>query len=98
MTKLLFLSLAALCLAACRQPQPERTFPVSNHEYKIDQLFTDPNGVTIYRFWDYGDYRYYAIGPNGVQMIQSPTHREESISTTSIDAGSGSGSSGKGGK
>jgi hypothetical protein len=98
MTKLLFLSAAALLLAGCQQPQPERTLAVSNHQYQIDQLFTDPHGVTIYRFWDYGDYRYYAIGPNGVQMIQSPTQHNDSPDASGADSSGDSSSSGKGKK
>jgi hypothetical protein len=57
--------------------------PVSNAGYHLDELFTDPRGYTVYRFYDYGDYRYYVVGPNGgAQML--PTTKI--VTETTADA------------
>jgi hypothetical protein len=73
-------ALLLLALPGCtQQPPPEQTLQVSNRGYQLDQLFTDPRGNTIYRFYDEGDYRYYVVSPNGgVQIL--PTTR--TVNTT----------------
>jgi hypothetical protein len=81
-------------LGGCIQgPPPERSIKVSNPAYTVDQLFTDPAGNTVYRFYDNGDSRYYVVGPGGPQMTQ-PRKKEEETSTLdvadTIDAPGGS--------
>ena len=67
--------LPLLAATGCtQQPAPEQTLQVSNKGYQLDQLFTDPRGNTVYRFFDQGDWRYYVVAANGgVQML--PTTR-----------------------
>jgi hypothetical protein len=72
----------AAILVGCYSPKPERVLPVSNNDYQIDQLFTDHNGCTIYRFYDQGDYRYYLVGPAGAHMLPSTTRVTETPTQT----------------
>ena len=67
------LAISGFGTGGCAEAQPERTVAVSNDEYSLDELFTDQRGNTVYRFFDNGDFRYYVVGPNGVQML--PTTR-----------------------
>ncbi|HEV7302185.1 MAG TPA: hypothetical protein VGN72_22800 [Tepidisphaeraceae bacterium] len=64
-----------LCLLStgCGGTKPDQTLSVSNAGYALDKLFTDPNGYSVYRFYDRGDFRYYVVGPNGAQMVPSST-------------------------
>jgi len=57
----------------CGGTKPDQTLSVSNAGYALDKLFTDPNGYSVYRFYDRGDFRYYVVGPNGAQMVPSST-------------------------
>ena len=66
-------------LGCARAAPPQRTMQVSNQAYKLDELFTDPRGYTVYRFFDDGDYRYYVVGPGGAQML--PTTKTVTEST-----------------
>ena len=81
MMRFMFLAMAAI-LIGCYSQKPERTLPVSNKDYQIDQLFTDNNGCTIYRFYDQGDYRYYLVGPAGAHMLPSTTRVTEASTQT----------------
>jgi hypothetical protein len=85
MPKAPILVLFASTLTGCvHQPPPQQTLPVSNPSYKIDLLFKDPNGCSIYRFFDQGDYRYYVVGSNGsAQMIPS-THTVTETDTDTV--------------
>lgn len=77
---------------ASHQPPPQATSTVSNPAYQVDLLFTDPNGTSIYRFYDQDDWRYYAVGPNGAQML--PTTKivtETEVETVTVDSDSGGG-------
>ena len=94
---------AALSLSGCgvlfpAQVPPEKSLPVSNSAYQVDQLFTDKNGCTLYRFFDKGDFRYYLVGPAGAQMLPSTTHvTDTTTDTVVIDSGTGGGGGGHGG-
>jgi len=59
---------------------PQQTIAVSNPAYKVDLLFKDPSGASIYRFYDQGDYRYYIVGPDGAHMLPT-THTIDNSST-----------------
>jgi hypothetical protein len=91
-----------VAIAGCSpQIKPERTVPVANKTVELHQLFTDPNGYTVYRFWDQGDYRYYVVGPNGAQMLPSTT-RETTDTVTGtqfipVETHGGNGGGGGGG-
>jgi hypothetical protein len=99
MLKLLTIGVVGLPLfAGCViAPKPEKTVPVSNHAYQVDQLFVDPNGCTIYRFFDQGDYRYYIVGPNGAHMPPTTTTVTETDVVTVDGDGGSSHSGGHGG-
>ena len=75
MQRVAILAVSIASLAGCKaSPQPERKVEVSNAGYELSQLFTDDRGNTIYRFYDRGDWRYYAVAPDGTpQML--PTTR-----------------------
>jgi hypothetical protein len=74
-------ALATIFVTACvAPPEPQRTIQVSNPAYQLDELFTDPNGYTVYRFQDDGDSRYYVVGPGGAQML--PTTRTKYVNET----------------
>jgi hypothetical protein len=77
------LAAAVIAVGGCTKTLPQRTLQVSNKAYELDELFTDPRGYTVYRFYDSGDYRYYVVGPNGAQML--PTTRTVTETTTSTD-------------
>ncbi len=58
-------------LAGCQHAsRPEKVVPGSNPAYTVEQLFTDANGHTVYRFVDRGSYHYYVTGPRGAQMVE----------------------------
>ena len=77
---LLFLLLS---LGSCQlESAPQKPLQTSNPGYSVDQLFTDNNGVTIYRFYDMGDYRYYLHGPNGAQMLPTIERVTETVTET----------------
>jgi hypothetical protein len=88
--------------ALVRPTPPQQTLSVSNPAYKVDLLFKDPNGASIYRFYDQGDYRYYIVGPDGAHMLPT-THTVDNsttdIETVDVDSGHdhGGGSHGGGG-
>jgi hypothetical protein len=93
------MTLAAGC--GVPNPPPERTLDVSNPGYKIDMLFKDPNGVTVYRFFDQGEYRYYVVGPDGAHMLPTTkTVHDTEIETIDVggdvDGGGGHGHGGGG--
>jgi len=52
------LLLGVVLVAGCTMRGPEKVLSSSNVGYKVDELFTDPRGTTIYRFYDKGDWRY----------------------------------------
>ena len=90
-----FMPLVALPLVAAgcsiiRPAPPQQTVAVSNPAYKVDLLFKDPNGVSVYRFYDQDDYRYYVVGPDGAHMLPT-THTVDNsttdIQTIDVDAG-----------
>lgn len=64
---------ALLLLAGCANTSPERTDEPSNKSYKIDQLFVDRNGYTVYRFWDEGEFHYYVVSPKGETQVLPST-------------------------
>ena len=77
---------AALFGGCIKQPPAEKQVPVSNKGYEVEQLFTDQRGVSIYRFYDMGDWRYYAIGADGAaHMLPTTTRRE--TTTAGTDSG-----------
>ena len=71
---LLFIS-SSLALG-CRGTKPDQTLSVSNAGYSLDKLFTDPNGYSVYRFIDRGEFHYYVVGPNGGQMVPGSATRD----------------------
>lgn len=89
------LGVSLLTGCALQPPPPEQVLQVHGHE--LDQLFTDPRGNTIYRFYDQGDYRYYVVAPNGgVQML--PTTRTVTVTETDVvEVDTGGDASGGGG-
>jgi hypothetical protein len=78
-TLFVLLAVTLAVVGGCAKAQPQRTLPVSNQGYKLDELFTDSKGYTVYRFYDQGDYRYYVVGPNGAQMLPTTKTVSESI-------------------
>jgi hypothetical protein len=88
--------MAFILIVGCATPTPpERTLNVSNSGYKLDELFTDGKGYTVYRFYDQGEYRYYVVGPNGAQMLPTTkTVHETDTEVITVDGG-GSGGGGK---
>src|SRR3954451_21441236 len=75
--------LGLVLIGGCTQePRPEQTVQVSNRAYQLDQLFSDPKGNTVYRFYDQGDWRYYVVGPNGVQMLPSTRTVVQTVPTS----------------
>lgn len=61
--------LLTLCVRAddCvpQEGKPQQEAPAStNPTYKVDKLFTH-DGVTVYRFFDRGNYHYYAVPNTG---------------------------------
>jgi hypothetical protein len=78
------------CIAGHPAP-PQQTISVSNPAYKVDLLFKDPNGASIYRFYDQDDYRYYIVGPDGAHMLPT-THTVDNSTTDTeiVDVDSGS--------
>lgn len=93
-------------------PTPEQTLTTSNKTYSLDQLFTDRNGYTVYRFCDNGDYRYYVVGNGIAQMLpttQTVVDTETDVETVDVNSrqntakqsgggAKGGGSDGSGGK
>ena len=78
-------ALALIAAGGCANAKPQRTMQVSNSAYQLDELFTDPRGYTVYRFYDYGDFRYYVVGPNGAQMLPTTkTVTENATGTETI--------------
>ena len=71
-------AILVLSLIGCSHTPPpvaEKTVPVSNSTYTVEQLFVDPDGSTLYRFYDQGDWRYYAFNPGkGVAQMLPTTH------------------------
>ena len=67
------LVLLSVLLPACSLAvqTPEKVLPTSNKDYALNLLFTDENGIMVYRFHDQGDYRYYVVGPTGTHMLPS---------------------------
>ena len=61
----------------CGSPPPVKTLRVSNPAYTVDELFTDPNGCTVYRFYDQGGYHYYTAGERAGQMIRPKPETEQ---------------------
>jgi hypothetical protein len=82
-----FLMTAALSIG-CSSTKPDQTLSVSNAGYSLDKLFTDPNGYSIYRFFDRGDFHYYVVGPGGAHMVPGTTTRD---SNAEVGVGFGTG-------
>ena len=80
----------SMLLLGCASARPEKSEEPSNKGYKVDQLFTDKNGHTVYRFWDAGDYRYYVVSPTG-QSQMLPSTRSADRGGVSVGVGVGMG-------
>jgi hypothetical protein len=63
-----FLALCVAALAACGK-RAEGVSPSSNAGVKVERLFTT-DGCTVYRFEDYGHYRYFVRCEGGMSHTQ----------------------------
>lgn len=73
---LCLLAAASFVAVGCRSTRPDETLSVSNAGYSLDKLFTDPNGNSVYRFIDRGEFHYYVVGPAGPQMVPGTARRD----------------------
>jgi hypothetical protein len=88
---ILVTALASITVTGCvAAPKPQQRVQVSNPDYQLDELFTDPRGYTVYRFYDDGDSRYYVVGPNGAQMLPTTTTKYVTeANTVYVESGGG---------
>jgi len=87
---ILVTALASITVTGCvAAPKPQQRVQVSNPDYQLDELFTDPRGYTVYRYDD-GDSRYYVVGPNGAQMLPTTTTKYVTeANTVYVESGGG---------
>lgn len=58
MKKIIAIALVAIALAGCKERLPLSSATTNNRDYEAAKLFTH-DGCTVYRFYDYGNYRYF---------------------------------------